>query len=225
MDDLLAYLTHNCCQGDVCLPKTAKAEQHFAAPSPGTCIDHIERKAVSEGIHNVLFLCTGDSARSIPTESSLSLRSVRGVPGHARRHCSATRNRQHRQTAPAGPMTLVTGESCHRSAEKFMNSPKTVLILCTGNSCRSQMAEALVNHDLHGQVRALSAGTRPQLNVAARAIEALSQAGLPTDGLYPKDVEAVLDEPIDLVVTVCDNAKEACPIFPARGAAHPPAVP
>ncbi len=95
-----------------------------------------------------------------------------------------------------------------------MNPPKTVLVLCTGNSCRSQMAEVLLNTDLAGQVRALSAGTRPQPHVAEGAIAALKLAGLPTDGLYPKNVDAVLHEPVDLVVTVCDNAKESCPIFP-----------
>ena len=95
-----------------------------------------------------------------------------------------------------------------------MNTPKTVLVLCTGNSCRSQMAEVLLNTDLAGQVRALSAGTRPQPKVADGAIEALKLAGLPTEGLHPKDVDAVMHEPIDLVVTVCDNAKESCPIFP-----------
>lgn len=93
-------------------------------------------------------------------------------------------------------------------------SEKTVLVLCTGNSCRSQMAEVLLNYDLTGEVRALSAGTRPQTKVADGAIAALKDAGLPTDGLYPKDVEAVMNEAIDLVVTVCDNAKESCPIFP-----------
>jgi arsenate reductase len=91
---------------------------------------------------------------------------------------------------------------------------KTVLVLCTGNSCRSQMAEAILNHDLAGRVRALSAGTRPQPQVAAGALEALHLLGLPVDGLHPKDVGAVLHEPIDLVVTVCDNAKEYCPVFP-----------
>jgi arsenate reductase len=92
--------------------------------------------------------------------------------------------------------------------------PRTVLVLCTGNSCRSQMAEVILNHDLAGLVRALSAGTRPQAAVAAGAIEALRLIGLPTGGLHPKDLDAVIDEPIDLVVTVCDNAKETCPIFP-----------
>jgi arsenate reductase len=76
------------------------------------------------------------------------------------------------------------------------------------------MAEVILNADLAGQVRALSAGTRPQPKVADGAIEALRLAGLPTDGLYPKDIDALLDEPIDLVVTVCDNAKESCPVFP-----------
>ena len=95
-----------------------------------------------------------------------------------------------------------------------MSPPKTVLVLCTGNSCRSQMAEVILNHDLAGKVRALSAGTQPQFKVADGAIEALKLANFPTEGLYPKDVEAVMDEPIDLVVTVCGNAKETCPIFP-----------
>jgi arsenate reductase (thioredoxin) len=95
-----------------------------------------------------------------------------------------------------------------------MSKLPTVLILCTGNSCRSQMAEVLVNHDLAGVARALSAGTRPQPKVADGAIEALKRAGLNTDGLFPKDIDAVMSEEIDLVVTVCDNAKESCPIFP-----------
>lgn len=95
-----------------------------------------------------------------------------------------------------------------------MNSTKTVLVLCTGNSCRSQMGEAILNHDLAGRVRGISAGTKPQPKVADGAIEALKLAGLPTDGLHPKDVDSLLDESIDLVVSVCDNAKESCPVFP-----------
>jgi arsenate reductase len=98
--------------------------------------------------------------------------------------------------------------------EEKMSTAKTVLVLCTGNSCRSQMGEAILNHDLAGLVRAISAGTRPQPRVADGAIEALKLAGFPTDGLYPKDVQAVMDQDIDLVVSVCDNAKETCPIFP-----------
>lgn len=91
---------------------------------------------------------------------------------------------------------------------------KTVLILCTGNSCRSQMAEALVNHELGPAIRAISAGTNPGPKVAEGAIEALRLVDVSTDGLSPKNVDAVMHEAIDLVVTVCDNAKETCPIFP-----------
>ena len=92
----------------------------------------------------------------------------------------------------------------------------TVLVLCTGNSCRSQMAEVLVNHHLAGKAKCLSAGTRPQPKVAAGAIDALKRAGLPTENLFPKDVDAVINERIDLVITVCDNAKESCPVFPQK---------
>jgi arsenate reductase len=76
------------------------------------------------------------------------------------------------------------------------------------------MGEAILNHDLAAIVRAISAGTRPQPGVADGAIKALKLAGLPTEGLYPKDVDSLLSEPIDLVVSVCDKAKETCPVFP-----------
>jgi len=95
-----------------------------------------------------------------------------------------------------------------------MKPLKTVLVLCTGNSCRSQMGEAILNYDLAGLVRGISAGTLPQPKVADGAIEALRLAGLPVDGLRPKDVEAVMSEDIDLVVSVCDNARKTCPVFP-----------
>lgn len=91
---------------------------------------------------------------------------------------------------------------------------KTVLVLCTGNSCRSQMGEAILNHALAGRIRAISAGTRPQPKVADGALEALRLAGLPTAGLHPKDIDSLLETPIDLVVSVCDNARETCPVFP-----------
>jgi arsenate reductase len=91
---------------------------------------------------------------------------------------------------------------------------REVLFLCTGNSCRSQMAEALVNHHLGSVVHAQSAGIRPQARVADGALAALRQAGVPVEGLHPKDIDTVIDRPFDLVVTLCDNAREACPVFP-----------
>lgn len=76
------------------------------------------------------------------------------------------------------------------------------------------MAEALINHALGPQIRAISAGTNPGPKVADGAIATLRQLGIDTAGLHPKAIEAVMDEAIDLVVTVCDNAKETCPLFP-----------
>ncbi len=111
------------------------------------------------------------------------------------------------------PEVEAPGAACE-TPHTLEPAMKTVLILCTGNSCRSQMGEALINHDLTGRVRALSAGTRPQPKVADGAIEALRLAGVSTEDLYPKDVDQLLDQEIDLVVSVCDNAKESCPIFP-----------
>jgi len=92
---------------------------------------------------------------------------------------------------------------------------KQVLILCTGNSCRSIMAEALINARLRQEgIVAQSAGTDPKKWPNPLAIEALKAAGIPTDGLFSKSLDAVLPDRFDLVVTVCDKAKESCPMFP-----------
>ncbi len=94
----------------------------------------------------------------------------------------------------------------------------TVLVLCTGNSCHSQMAEALLSQAFAGSVRVLSAGTSPQPVVAPEAILALQQLGLATAQLRPKHIDAVIAENVDLVVTVCNNAQESCPVFPRQTA-------
>lgn len=91
---------------------------------------------------------------------------------------------------------------------------KTVLVLCTHNACRSQLAQALLEHELALAVRAISAGTQPAGEVPAEVFTALRLAGLPAERLAPKSLDAVLDVPVDLVVTVCDDAKESCPVFP-----------
>jgi protein-tyrosine-phosphatase len=91
-----------------------------------------------------------------------------------------------------------------------------VLFLCTGNSVRSQMAEALLNHRGQGRFRAESAGTVPARAVHPRAIEALRRGGIAWEGHGPRRLDGLEHEPWDLVVTVCDDAKEACPVFPSR---------
>jgi len=89
---------------------------------------------------------------------------------------------------------------------------KTVLILCTGNSCRSQMAEGLFRH-LAGSIYEIhSAGTHPTA-VNPLAIKAMSEIGIDISHHHSKSVNEYLDRPFDLVITVCDNAKESCPFF------------
>jgi len=92
-----------------------------------------------------------------------------------------------------------------------------VLFLCTGNSCRSQMAEAIINYDLADTWRAQSAGTRPTGAVHPLALAALAEIGIRHHG-RSKSVEEFRQAAFDLVVTVCDAAAEDCPIWLGRGA-------
>src|SRR5574340_1050530 len=88
-----------------------------------------------------------------------------------------------------------------------------VLVLCTGNSCRSQMGEGWVRHDLGDRVDVVSAGTRPSF-VHPKAIQVMGEAGVDISSHASKSVETVKALPFDLAVTVCDAAREACPVFP-----------
>jgi arsenate reductase len=91
---------------------------------------------------------------------------------------------------------------------------KTVLVLCTGNSCRSQMAEAIVNAR-HPEWKASSAGTKPAGYVHPMAIEALGEIGITHSGAS-KHIDELPTRDFDLVITVCDSAAEECPIWPGR---------
>ena len=91
---------------------------------------------------------------------------------------------------------------------------KRVLVLCTGNSCRSQMAQGWINHQLGATWEARSAGTAPASRVHPLAVRAMAEAGVDLSEARPEHVRAHLDEPWDLVVTVCDSARETCPAFP-----------
>ena len=94
---------------------------------------------------------------------------------------------------------------------------KNVLILCTGNSCRSIMGEALVNHYLAAQeVKAYSSGVAPSGTVNPNALSALREAGISTDGLSSKTLDKLPIQDFDLVVTVCDRANETCPMFAGK---------
>ena len=96
-----------------------------------------------------------------------------------------------------------------------MNRRRRVLILCTGNSARSQMAEGLLRSDAGDSFEVFSAGTRPSL-VRPEAIEAMREAGVDISGHRSKSVAEFVGQQFDYVITVCDNAREQCPVFPAE---------
>jgi arsenate reductase len=99
--------------------------------------------------------------------------------------------------------------------------PLGILVLCTGNSARSQIAEALLATGGKGRVLATSAGSHPAARVNPYAIEVLRDHGIEWEDRVPKSIDDLTGRKFDLVITVCDNARDACPFFPgARAQVH-----
>lgn len=96
-----------------------------------------------------------------------------------------------------------------------MSEKKKILILCTGNSARSQMAEGLLKHITKNVYDINSAGTKPSI-VRPEAIEVLAELGIDISNNRSKSVAEFVNDEIDYVLTVCHNAKETCPYFPAK---------
>ncbi|MFN0159501.1 MAG: arsenate reductase ArsC [Bacteroidota bacterium] len=92
---------------------------------------------------------------------------------------------------------------------------RKVLIVCTGNSCRSQMAEGWLRTHGKGIIEAFSAGTHPSI-VHPLAIKVMGEAGVDISKQRSKSVEEFIGKTLDYVITVCDNARESCPVLPGR---------
>jgi arsenate reductase len=92
---------------------------------------------------------------------------------------------------------------------------RSVLILCTGNSARSQMAEGILRHIAGDDLEVESAGVAPS-SVRPEAVEAMRELGIDISKHRSKSVDEFLDRPFDYLITVCDNAKESCPAFPGN---------
>lgn len=90
-----------------------------------------------------------------------------------------------------------------------------ILILCTGNSCRSQMAEGFLK-SFDSKLEVYSAGTKPAERVHPKAVEVMKEVGIDLSGNRPKMVNQFLEQPFDYVITVCDHAKETCPVFTGK---------
>ena len=99
----------------------------------------------------------------------------------------------------------------------MLERPTNILVLCTGNSCRSIMAEALINHFGQGRSHASSAGSHPTGEVHPRAITTLERHGIDPGQPHSKSWQAMTTHPFDLIITVCDQAAgETCPNFPGQ---------
>ncbi|MCI4354970.1 MAG: arsenate reductase ArsC [Thermoplasmata archaeon] len=99
-------------------------------------------------------------------------------------------------------------------------APLRILVVCTGNSARSILGEALLRHHGGDRVRAFSAGTVPK-GINPLTLRTLAEAGLPADGYRSKPVTELAGERFDYVITVCDDARDACPVIPgARRTLH-----
>lgn len=96
-----------------------------------------------------------------------------------------------------------------------MEEQKRVLILCTGNSARSQMAEGILRQDGGARFEVFSAGTNPG-NVRPEAIEAMREIGIDISQHRSKSVDEFVGQDFDYIITVCDNAAENCPVFPGK---------
>ncbi len=98
-----------------------------------------------------------------------------------------------------------------------MTGKRRLLILCTGNSARSQIAEGLIRHDAGDRIDVASAGTRPA-PVRPEAVAVMREIGIDISAQRSKSVDQFARQDFDLVLTVCDNAREMCPVYPGHGA-------
>lgn len=96
----------------------------------------------------------------------------------------------------------------------------TILILCTGNSCRSHLAEGILRAAIGDGYRVVSAGSKPAGYVHPLAIAAMAEIGLDISGHHSKHLNEFLSEPVETVITVCGNADQACPMFPGQVNRH-----
>jgi arsenate reductase len=140
----------------------------------------------------------------------------RDVPGYLAAELAGDCSGNH-AVSLAGAIAAETcwgrgGFSSGRMEGKFMSDKKRVLILCTGNSARSQMAEGLLRHDAGERFEVESAGTKASF-VRPEAIAVMGELGIDISGHRSKNVDEFDGQQFDYVITVCDNARETCPVF------------
>lgn len=98
--------------------------------------------------------------------------------------------------------------------------PPAILILCTGNSCRSHLAEGILRAALNDKFRVASAGSKPVGYVHPLGIQVMQEIGIDISGHHSKHLDEFLDDNVETVITVCGNADQVCPIFPGQMNRH-----
>ena len=98
--------------------------------------------------------------------------------------------------------------------------PSTILILCTGNSCRSHLAEGILRDATKGRVKVVSAGSQPAGHVHPMAVEVMKEIGIDISSQTSKHLNEFLEQDIHTVITVCGNAASECPVFPGQAHKH-----
>ncbi len=99
-------------------------------------------------------------------------------------------------------------------------NPPLILVLCTGNSCRSHLAEGILRAALHGELCAASAGSKPAGYVHPLAITVMAEIGIDISQHHSKHLDEFLNQNVETVITVCGNADQACPMFPGQVNRH-----
>lgn len=102
----------------------------------------------------------------------------------------------------------------------FMSQPPLILVLCTGNSCRSHLAEGLLRKALGDGYQVASAGSKPAGYVHPLAIKAMAEIGLDISGHHSKHLDDFLNQSVETVITVCGKADQVCPMFPGQMNRH-----
>jgi protein-tyrosine-phosphatase/N-acetylglutamate synthase-like GNAT family acetyltransferase len=166
-------------------------------------VAHVEAVAVNEGLHE-LWLLTTTAERFFrhlgwePAPRDSAPEAIRGTT-------------EFRSVCPSSA-------ACLRRDLRSRRTPLRVLVLCTGNSARSQIAEALLNERGEERFEVVSAGSQPRPQVHPHTVRVLAERGIDWRGRTPKPVAGLENQHWDFVITVCDRAKESCPIFPWKPA-------
>ncbi len=164
-------------------------------------VQHVEAEAVRAGLRELWLLTTTAEPffRHLGWEPASRDQAPEGIRGTS----------EFRGTCPSSA-------ACLRRDLRGHLTPYRVLVLCTGNSARSQIAEALLAERGAGRFVVASAGSRPAPQVNPYAVRVLAERGIEWRGKVPKSIEGLEGEDWDFVITVCDRAREACPIFPRK---------